>query len=77
MSMLEIAMCKNHSLVFWQNNIRVAWQFFVIDPVTKTSYKKSLANKNLDFRVFPADTGHHPVADCRINNISHNEAVPE
>jgi len=36
MPMPEAAMNKNHGVIFWKNEIWLAWQAFVVEPVSES-----------------------------------------
>ena len=75
MSMPETTVNEDDCFVFWQNNIRFARQFFVIQSVSKTICEKEFPNQKLWLGVLAFDLAHVVASGLFVVNITHATKV--
>lgn len=68
----ETAMDEYNRLVFRENQIGFAGKVFDMKPVTEAPLVQGFADQHFRFGVLATDTGHHPAAGSRIDNIRHS-----
>jgi hypothetical protein len=70
----EAAMNENDGLVFRENNVRLAGQLLVMEPVTKACFMKRPTDDHFGLCVLAAYAGHHPASGRGIDHI-HDQAT--
>ncbi len=67
----EASVSKENSFVFRKDDIRLPRQGAIMQPEPESSRMQATSQRQLRLCVFTPNTGHHPAADLRGNNVSH------
>ncbi len=71
----EASVSEENSPVFRKNNIRISWQGAIMQPEAEPGRMQATSQRQFRFGVLTPDAGHHPAANLRGNNVSH-ERLP-
>lgn len=69
MTVPEAAVDEDHGAVFGQANVRLARQV-AVQAIAEAASVQRLADQQFRFGVLAANTGHHPAAGRRIDDVS-------
>jgi hypothetical protein len=73
--MPEASMDHNKGAVLRQDNIRPSLNIFSMESEAETKGVKPFSDKQFRAGILRPDTGHHPAACRRINNINHQASI--
>lgn len=71
----EASVRKENSSVSGKDDIRLSWKGTIMQPEPKPGRMQTTSQRKLRLSVLAPDAGHHPTADLRSNNVSH-ERLP-
>lgn len=72
MSVPETSIHKYRQVIFGQYNIWTAWQFLVMQPISKSSRMQKSSHQHFWFGIFASDTSHHARSRICVDYICHS-----
>lgn len=77
MTMPEAAMHEDHRAMPGHDDVRATRKSSIVQPEPQSSGVQCLPQRDLRFRVLPADAGHHARTGCLVDDVSHDLAPGE
>lgn len=72
MSVPETSMHKYRQVIFGQYNIWTAWQFLVMQPISKSSRMQKSSHQHFWFGIFTSNSSHHARSRICVDYICHS-----
>ena len=68
-------MNKNHGAATGENHIRLARQFWIMEPIAKPECMKHAADRHFGPGILAPDTGHHTASGSLVDDISQRDVA--